>query len=69
MDLSNSTVQNVKQAEMGKMTTFDLCPIPWGAWGMGCRDKYVSPAIMNRFLPLLATQIPTLWIHTSGGGL
>jgi hypothetical protein len=22
---------------------------------------------MNRFLPLLATQIPTLWIHTSGG--
>jgi hypothetical protein len=24
---------------------------------------------MNRFLPLLlATQIPTLWIHTSGGG-
>jgi hypothetical protein len=23
---------------------------------------------MNRFLPLLAPQIPTLWIHTSGGG-
>ncbi len=23
---------------------------------------------MNRFLPLLATQIPTLWIHTSWGG-
>jgi hypothetical protein len=23
---------------------------------------------MNRVMPLLATQIPTLWIHTSGGG-
>jgi hypothetical protein len=23
---------------------------------------------MNRFLPLLATHIPTLWIHTSGRG-
>jgi hypothetical protein len=23
---------------------------------------------MNRFLPLLATQIPALWIHTWGGG-
>jgi hypothetical protein len=37
---------------------------------MGCRDKYVTslPQLaMNRFLPL-ATQIPILWIHTSGGG-
>jgi hypothetical protein len=30
-----------------------------GAWG--------PQLAMNRFLPLLATQIPTLWIHTSGG--
>ncbi len=38
---------------------------------MGCRGKYVTswPQLaMNRFLPLLATQIPTLWIHTSGRG-
>ncbi len=42
-----------------------------GGGGMGCRDKYATswPQLaMNRFLPLLATQIPTLWIHTSGGG-
>ncbi len=31
-----------------------------GAWG--------PQLAMNRFLPLLAIQIPTLWIHTSGGG-
>jgi hypothetical protein len=31
-----------------------------GAWG--------PQVAMSRFLPLMATQIPTLWIHTSGGG-
>ena len=51
--------------EVGKMPTFYLWPIPWGGGGgMGCRDKYVTswPQLaMNRFLPLLAIQIPTLW--------
>ncbi len=59
------------EPEVGKMTTFDLWPRPWGVGGMGCRDKKVTswPKLaMNRFLPLLATQNPTLWIHTSGGG-
>jgi hypothetical protein len=39
-----------------------------GVQGQIC--KYVTswPQLgTNRFLPLLATQIPTLWIHTSGG--
>jgi hypothetical protein len=44
-------------SEVGKMATFDLC---WGGRGMGC--SYES-------LPApLATQIPTLWMHTFGGG-
>ncbi len=42
----------------------------WGGGGMGCRDKYATSwhqLAMNRFLPLLATQISTLWIHKSEG--
>jgi hypothetical protein len=59
-------------SEVGKMTTFYLWPIPlpspWGG-GHGVQGAWGPQLAMNRFLPLLATQIPTLWIHTSGGAL
>jgi hypothetical protein len=61
-------------AEVGKMTTFDLWPIHWGGRGMGCRDKYLkyvipeTPASYESLPAPLATQLPTLWIHTSGKG-
>ncbi len=46
-----------------RLSTFDLYP---GVQGQIC-DILRPQLAMNRFLPLLATQIPTLWIHTSGG--
>ncbi len=56
--------------EVGKKMTFDLWPIPWGG-GLGVQGRIcdiLRPLLaMNRFLPLLVTQIPTHWIHTSGG--
>ncbi len=57
--------------EMGKMTTLDLWPIPWGggAWGAGTNMWHPETPASYESLPApLATQIPTLWIHTSGGG-
>jgi hypothetical protein len=36
--------------------------------GHGVQGAWGPQLAMNRFLSLLATQIPTLWIHTSGGG-
>ncbi len=57
--------------EVGKMTTFNLWPIPWGggAWGAGTNMWHPETPASYESLPApLATQIPTLWIHTSGGG-
>ncbi len=56
--------------QVGKMTTFDLWPIPfgWGAWGAGTNMWHPETPASYESLPApLATQIPTLWIHTSGG--
>jgi hypothetical protein len=36
--------------------------------GHGVQGAWGPQLVMNRFLPLLVTQIPTLWIHTSGEG-
>jgi hypothetical protein len=58
-------------AEMGKMTTFYLWPIPWGggAWGAGTNMWHPGTPASHESLPApLATQISTLWIHTSGRG-
>jgi hypothetical protein len=59
-------------SEVGRMTNFNLWRIPWGGeehgvQGQICDILRPQPA-MNRFLPLPATQIPTLWIHTTGRG-
>jgi hypothetical protein len=49
--------------------TFDLyLYLHPGGGRHGVQGAWVPQLAMNRFLPLLATQIPTLWIHTSGGG-
>ncbi len=50
----------------------DFRPLTYtlGGRGMGCRDKYVTywtPASYESLPAPLATQIPTLWIHKSGG--
>ncbi len=60
-------------AEVGKMTTFDLWPLSWGggAWGAVTNMWHpeTSAIAMNRFLPLLATQIPHFgYIHMGVGG-
>ncbi len=58
------------RAEVGKMTTFDLWPIPLGggAWGAGTNMWHPETPASYESLPApLATQIPTLWILTSGG--
>ncbi len=55
---------------VGKMTTFDLWPIPLGggAWGAGTNMWHPETPASYESLPApLATQIPTLCIHTSGG--
>jgi hypothetical protein len=52
------------------MTTFDLWPIPLGggAWCAGTNMWHPkTPASYESIPATLATQIPTLWIHTSGG--
>jgi len=48
-------------------STFDLYLYLQPGWGHGVQGAWGPQLAMNRFLPLLATQIPTLWIHTSGG--
>ncbi len=63
----------VLPAEVGKMkmTTFDLWPTPWGggAWGAGTNMWHPETPASYESLPApLATQIPTLWVHTSGKG-
>ncbi len=66
LDLPYSTLPSV----VGKMTTFDLWPIPLGggAWGAGTNMWHPeAPASFESLPASLATQIPTLWIHTSGG--
>ncbi len=55
---------------VGKMTTFDLWPIPLGegAWGAGTNMWHPETPASYESLPApLATQIPTLWVHSSGG--
>ncbi len=53
-----------------RLSTFDL--YPWGeggAWGAGTNMWHPETPDSCESLPApLATQIPTLWIHTSGGG-
>ncbi len=52
------------------MTTFDLWPLPLGggAWGAGTNIWLPETPPSYESLPApLATQIPTLWIHTPGG--
>ncbi len=51
--------------------TFDLWLIPWGggSWGAGTNMWHPYTPVSYESLPAPpATQIPTLWIHTSGGG-
>ncbi len=53
------------------MTIFDLWPIPLGggAWGSGTNMWHPETPASYESLPApLATQIPTLWLHTFGGG-
>ncbi len=55
---------------VGKMTTFDLWPLPLrgGPWGAGTNMWHPETSASYESLPApLAAQIPTLWIHTSGG--
>ncbi len=55
---------------VGKMMTLDLWPIPLGggAWGAGTNMWHPeTPASYESLSAPLATQIPTLWILTSGG--
>jgi hypothetical protein len=52
------------------MKTFDLWPLPLGggAWGAGTNMWHPETPASYESLPApLATQIPTLWIHKSGG--
>ncbi len=63
----------VSQAVVGKMTTFDLWPIPLGggAWGAGQICDIMRPQLaMNRFLPLWPHRFPHFgYIHLGGGGV
>ncbi len=55
---------------VGKMTTFDLWPLPLGggAWGAGTNMWHPEISASYESLPTpLATQIPTLWVHISWG--
>ncbi len=58
------------KAVVGKMTIFDLWPfdLGGGAWGAGTNMCHPETPASYESLPApLATQIPTLYIHTSGG--
>ncbi len=60
------------KAVVGKMTNFNLWPLPWGggAWGAGTNMWHPeTPASYESLTAPLATQIPTLWIHKPGGAL
>ncbi len=49
-----------------RFSTFDLSS--WGAWGAGLNMCHPETPASYESLPApLATQIPTLYIHTSGG--
>ncbi len=55
---------------VGKMTTFDLWPLPLGggAWDAGTNMWHPeAPASYESFPSPRDTQIPTLWMHTPGG--
>ncbi len=55
---------------VGKMTPFDLWPLPLGggAWGAGTNMWHPEiPASYESLPTILDTQIPTLWVHISGG--
>ncbi len=57
-------------AVVGKMTTFDLWPfdLGGGAWGAGTNIWHPETLASYESHPTyLATQITTLYIHTSGG--
>ncbi len=61
---------HVMSAVVGKVTTFDLWPLPLGggAWGAGVQVwNPETPASYESLPAPLATQIPTLFRHTSGG--
>ncbi len=63
-------ISGPKKAVVGKMTTFDLWPLPLGggAWGAGRNMWHPETPASYESLPApLATQIPTLWIHKSWG--
>ncbi len=68
--LQTDSNKHSAQTAVRKMTNFDLWPPPWGggAWGAGTNMWHPETPDSNEFLPApLATQIPTLWIHKSGG--
>ncbi len=65
----------VRQPVHQRWTKWDLLPLTYtstftrgGGGGHGVQGVWGPQLAMNRFLPLLATQISTLWIHTFGGG-
>ncbi len=39
-----------------------------GAWGAGTNSDIITQASYESLPAPMATQIPTLWMHTSGGG-
>ncbi len=52
-----------------RLSTFDLYPEGGGAWGAGTNMWHPETPASYESLPApLATQIPTPWIHISGGG-
>ncbi len=56
---------------VGKMTTFDLWPLPLGGGARGAGKNMwhpETPATYESLPAPLATQILTLWIHKFGGG-
>ncbi len=62
----------VRTAEVGKMTTFDLWPIPWGgeAWGAGTNMWHpVTPASYESLPAPSGHTFPHFgYIHRGGGG-
>ncbi len=69
-DTTTLFVVLARHSVVGKMTTFDLWPLPLGggAWGAGTNMGHPETPASYESLPTpLATQIPTLWVHISEG--
>ncbi len=66
--IGSQSVSDLQWWAKWRILTFDLYPCGGGAWGAGTNMWHPETPASYESLPApLATQIPTLWIHSSVG--